>query len=85
MGIPYDSEQGRDWAAALTAIMCGQAYLTSARIAGEATGPCAGYAMNEEPFLDVIRMHRDATLRYRQQAGSGGRFTRTPSSAGKKR
>ncbi len=62
MGIPYDSDQGRSWAAALTAIMCGQAYLTSARISGEATGPCAGYAINEEPFLGVIRMHRDATL-----------------------
>ncbi len=62
MGIPYDSEQGRSWAAALTAIMCGQAYLTSARIANDATGPCAGYAINEEPFLGVIRMHRDATL-----------------------
>src|SRR5579884_697672 len=62
MGIPYDSDQGRSWAAALTAIMCGQAYLTSARIANDATGPCAGYAVNEEPFLGVIRMHRDATL-----------------------
>jgi len=62
MGIPYDSDQGRDWAAGLTAIMCGQAYLTSARIAADATGPCAGYAVNEEPFLEVIRMHRDATL-----------------------
>jgi ribonucleoside-diphosphate reductase alpha chain len=60
MGIPYDSDQGRDWAGALTAIMCGQAYLTSARIADGATGPCPGYAVNEEPFLDVIRMHRDA-------------------------
>ena len=71
MGIPYDSDQGRDWAAALTAIMCGQAYLTSARIADDATGPCAGYAVNEEPFLDVIRMHRDATARHRQPPGSG--------------
>jgi ribonucleoside-diphosphate reductase alpha chain len=61
MGIPYDSDQGRDWAAALTAILCGQAYLTSARIAADATGPCEGYAANEEPFLEVIRMHRDAT------------------------
>src|SRR5512144_1929325 len=60
MGIPYDSDQGRDWAASLTAIMCGQAYLTSARIAADSTGPCAGYAVNEDPFLDVIRMHRDA-------------------------
>jgi ribonucleoside-diphosphate reductase alpha chain len=63
MGIPYDSDQGRDWAAGLTAIMCGQAYLTSARIADGATGPCVGYAVNEEPFLEVMRMHRDATSR----------------------
>ena len=63
MGIPYDSDAGRDWAAALTAIMCGQAYLTSAGISADSTGPCEGYAANEDPFLDVIRMHRDATLR----------------------
>ncbi len=63
MGIPYDSDHGRDWAAALTAIMSGQAYLTSARIAEGSTGPCEGYAINEEPFLDVIRMHRDSTSR----------------------
>ena len=62
IGLPYDSEAGRAWAASLTAIMCGQAYLTSARIAADSTGPCEGYALNEEPFLDVIRMHRDATL-----------------------
>ena len=59
MGIPYDSDQGRDFAAAVTAVMCGQAYLTSARIA-EAVGPCPRYAENEEPFLEVIRMHRNA-------------------------
>jgi len=59
MGIPYDSPHGRDWAAAITAVMCGQAYLTSARIA-EAVGPCPGYAVNEEPFLDVILMHGKA-------------------------
>jgi ribonucleoside-diphosphate reductase alpha chain len=58
-GIGYDSHEGRNYAAAITAIMCGQAYLTSARIA-EATGPFPGYAMNEAPFLEVIRMHRDA-------------------------
>ena len=58
-GIPYDSDHGRDYAGAISAIMCGQAYLTSARIA-EATGPFPGYAKNEEPFLEVIRMHRDA-------------------------
>jgi ribonucleoside-diphosphate reductase alpha chain len=58
-GIPYDSDQGRDHAGAITAIMCGQAYLTSARISN-AIGPFAGYAKNEQPFLDVIRMHRDS-------------------------
>ncbi len=63
MGIPYDSDQGRDWAAAITAIMCGQAYLTSARIASDATGPCAGYAVNEKPFLEVIRMHWESVSR----------------------
>jgi ribonucleoside-diphosphate reductase alpha chain len=59
MGIPYDSPQGRDWAGAITAVMCGQAYLTSARVA-EAVGPCPGYAVNEESFLDVILMHGKA-------------------------
>jgi ribonucleoside-diphosphate reductase alpha chain len=58
-GIPYDSDRGRDLAGAISAVMCGQAYLTSARIA-ESTGPFPGYAKNEQPFLDVIRMHRDA-------------------------
>jgi ribonucleoside-diphosphate reductase alpha chain len=61
-GIPYDSDQGRDYAGAITAIMCGQGYLTSARIA-EANGPFPGYARNEQPFLDVIRMHRDSVSR----------------------
>jgi ribonucleoside-diphosphate reductase alpha chain len=46
-------------AGAITAVMCGQAYLTSARIA-EAVGPFPGYAPEREPFLEVIRMHRDA-------------------------
>ncbi|MCW5977335.1 MAG: vitamin B12-dependent ribonucleotide reductase [Bryobacteraceae bacterium] len=59
LGMPYDSEQGRAWASAITAIMCGQAYLTSARIA-EATGPFPEYAINEDSFLEVIRMHGEA-------------------------
>jgi len=58
-GIPYDSDRGRDYAGAISAMMCGQAYLTSARIA-QSTGPFPGYPQNEEPFLEVIRMHRDA-------------------------
>jgi ribonucleoside-diphosphate reductase alpha chain len=59
MGLPYDSAEGRDFAAAISAIMCGQSYLTSARIA-ENVGPCVGYAENEEPFLDVVQMHWNA-------------------------
>ena len=62
LGLAYDSDEGRDYAGAITAVMSGQAYLTSARVA-EATGPCPGYAGNEESFLDVIRMHRDAVNR----------------------
>jgi ribonucleoside-diphosphate reductase alpha chain len=59
MGIPYDSDQGRDFGGAVTAVMCGQSYLTSARIA-EATGPFPGYLSNEQSFLEVIRMHTAA-------------------------
>ncbi|HXA52821.1 MAG TPA: vitamin B12-dependent ribonucleotide reductase, partial [Candidatus Acidoferrum sp.] len=62
MGVPYDSDQGHDTAAAITAVMCGQAYLTSARVA-EAMGPFEGYKENEQPFLDVIGMHRDSVGR----------------------
>src|ERR1700691_935404 len=58
-GIPYDSDRGRDYGGAISAIMCAQAYLTSAQIA-EAVGPFPGYQKNEEPFLEVIRMHRDS-------------------------
>src|SRR5204862_5007913 len=42
-GIPYDSDRGRDYAGAISAVMCGQAYLTSARIS-ESSGPFPGYA-----------------------------------------
>src|SRR6266550_8306454 len=62
MGLPYDSDHGRDTAAAITAVMCGQAYLTSSRVA-EAIGPFEGYEVNEQPFLEVIRMHRDSVNR----------------------
>jgi ribonucleoside-diphosphate reductase alpha chain len=59
MALPYDSDKGRDVAGAVTALMCGEAYAQSARIA-ESKGPFAGYAANREPMLDVIRMHRNA-------------------------
>ncbi|HUX09754.1 MAG TPA: vitamin B12-dependent ribonucleotide reductase [Terriglobia bacterium] len=58
-GFPYDSDAGRDFAGAVTALMHGQAYLTSSRIAGE-VGPCPGYAENRDSFLEVISMHRNA-------------------------
>ncbi|MGE3457163.1 MAG: vitamin B12-dependent ribonucleotide reductase, partial [Kofleriaceae bacterium] len=58
--LPYDSEPGRAYAGAITALMCGEAYKTSARIAADATGPFAGYADNETPFLRVMRKHRSA-------------------------
>jgi len=58
-GLAYDSDQGRDFAATITAVLTGEAYLQSARIAAS-MGPFAGYARNREPFLEVMRMHRNA-------------------------
>src|SRR4029077_11407261 len=59
-GLPYDSDAGRDYAAALTALMTGEAYAQSARIARDQGGPFSGYEKNREPFLRVMRKHRDA-------------------------
>jgi ribonucleoside-diphosphate reductase alpha chain len=56
-GLPYDSAEGRAWAGAITALMTGHAYTTSARTAGR-MGPFAGYADNRAAMLDVLRMHR---------------------------
>jgi ribonucleoside-diphosphate reductase alpha chain len=58
-GIPYDSDAGRGICGALTALLTGQAYLTSSEIAAH-LGPFAGYRENEQPMLDVMQMHRDA-------------------------
>src|SRR5712664_55189 len=58
-GLPYDSDAGRDVAAALTAVMTGEAYAQSARIAAR-KGPFAGFAVNREPMLRVMDQHRDA-------------------------
>jgi ribonucleoside-diphosphate reductase alpha chain len=86
-GLPYDSDAGRDYAACLTAIMCGEAYYQSSRIAelcppmAAATartqqteisgGACPGFYVNREPFLDVIRMHR-ASVNKISSTPSGG-------------
>jgi ribonucleoside-diphosphate reductase alpha chain len=59
LGQPYDSDGGRAWAGAITALMTGHAYRTSAQIA-QVTGPFAGFAKNREPMLRVMRKHRAA-------------------------
>jgi len=58
-GLPYDSDGGRAWAGAITALMTGWAYRTSARIA-EVTGPFAGFTPNRDAMLRVMRKHRAA-------------------------
>jgi ribonucleoside-diphosphate reductase alpha chain len=60
-GLPYDSDGGRALAAAITAIMHGQSYLTSAEHAA-CLGPFDGFALNREPMLKVMEMHHAAAL-----------------------
>ena len=59
-GLPYDGDSGRDYAAAITALMHGAAFAQSAKIARDHGGPFAGYEKNREPFLRVMRKHRAA-------------------------
>jgi ribonucleoside-diphosphate reductase alpha chain len=59
MALPYDSDGGRDFCGAITALMTGESYAQSARIA-ERMGPFGGYPRNREAMIDVIRMHRDS-------------------------
>jgi ribonucleotide reductase alpha subunit len=59
-GMPYDSEEGRATAAAITALMTGRGYRRSAEVAS-ALGPYERYAENREPHNNVMRMHRDAS------------------------
>ncbi len=58
-GLPYDSDEGRAYASVITALMCGQAYKTSAYVA-ETQGTFEGYAENRDPMLNVIDKHRQA-------------------------
>ncbi|HWZ51677.1 MAG TPA: vitamin B12-dependent ribonucleotide reductase [Granulicella sp.] len=90
-GLPYDSDAGRDFAGAVTAILCGDAYWQSSRIAetcnplGAATpvtqsatikgGACPGFYVNREPFLDVIRMHRAEVNKIGKSRTSAEPFT----------
>jgi ribonucleoside-diphosphate reductase alpha chain len=57
LGLPYDSDIGRSYAAAVTALMSGEGYLQSARNAA-ATGAFAGYELNQQPMLRVLNKHR---------------------------
>jgi ribonucleoside-diphosphate reductase alpha chain len=59
LGLPYDSEEGRAIAAGVTALMTGEGYATSARIASR-MGPFDGFAENAEPMINVLKMHRAA-------------------------
>jgi ribonucleoside-diphosphate reductase alpha chain len=58
-GLPYDSDGGRAWAGAITALMTGHSYRDSALFA-EQVGPHNGFAPNRDAMLDVMRKHRAA-------------------------
>ena len=75
-GIPYDSDAARSCAAAVTAVMTGEAHAQSARIARDCGGPFSGYTKNAEPFLRVMRKHRDALDRANLPAEQHGRIRR---------
>jgi len=59
MGYPYDSDEGRAYAGAITSLMTGTAYQTSQELA-KAKGTFTNYAENKGPMIDVMKMHRDA-------------------------
>lgn len=58
LGLPYDSDEGRAIAAAVTALLTGHSYATSAKIANR-VGPFSGFAKDREAMLNVLRMHRN--------------------------
>ena len=61
-GLPYDSDAGRAWAAAITALLTGHGYATSARTAAR-MGPFSGFHENAEAMLNVLRMHQAEAAR----------------------
>src|SRR5205085_2529788 len=61
-GLPYDSDEGRAQAAAITALMTGHSYATSAKIA-KTVGPFAGFHKDREAMLNVLKMHREEVSR----------------------
>ncbi|HSP30113.1 MAG TPA: ribonucleoside-diphosphate reductase, partial [Ilumatobacteraceae bacterium] len=62
LGLPYDSDDGRAWAGAITSLMTGSAYAASARTAAR-VGPFDGYTDDADAMLDVLAMHQDANDR----------------------
>ena len=74
-GLPYDSDEGRAWAGALTAILTGESYATSAEMAGE-IGPFPAYKRNAKGMLRVMRNHRRAA--YDEPVDSYEGLTVTP-------
>src|SRR5437867_6693980 len=70
LGLPYDSDEGRGLAGAITAIMHLHAYTQSSRIA-EKLGAIEGFAANREPMLKVMELHRDAVKRIHPSCGQG--------------
>jgi ribonucleoside-diphosphate reductase alpha chain len=69
LGLPYDSDAGRAYSAAITAVMTGRAYTQSAVIASR-VGPFEAYEANRDPMLRVIGKHRDAAVALKQRATS---------------
>ncbi len=67
IGLPYDSDEGRAYAAAITSLMSGVTYYTSSEIAHD-IGAFPGYEKNVQPFNDVMRMHRDASYEVKSYA-----------------
>ncbi len=75
LGLPYDSEEGFGWCAAITSLMTGAAYRTSAEMAQQ-LGPFARFQANRDPMLRVIRNHRSAA--YAADPGAYETLTVTP-------
>lgn len=70
LGIPYDSNEGRTWCAALTAILCGHGYRTSAEIASS-KAPFVGFEKNRDAMLRVIGKHREVAYQIGEAGGPG--------------
>lgn len=71
LGLAYDSDEGRDTAAVVTALMGGQAYATSARLAAR-LGPFAGFHADAGSMIGVLEMHRDSLSRIPLETGLAG-------------